>query len=311
MQWWGPVSMNFLKPFRFILLALFGVILAGQSLALTLDDGPNLDTTPKLTGDERNRRLLEAFREKGIRVALFANGIRGGDTPEGVRWLQAWGKAGHRIGNHTYSHLNLEEVGLVKFKEDLIRLDKVIRDIPGYWPMLRFPFLLEGKGVVEWKAVQAILKEQGYSPAPVSVPTYDWLFNARLHTLLEARPDADIAPLKALYLQHLVRILKGHRDLARKLLGKDPVYTILLHHNLLNALVMPDILRMLEANGWKVVSPEEAYKDPIYQEDLSMVGYSESHLGAMARKLGVLLEDVRLLEAQFAVQSANIKEYIH
>jgi peptidoglycan/xylan/chitin deacetylase (PgdA/CDA1 family) len=301
-----------LLPFSRVLLWCFLCsILAGQSLAITLDDGPNLDATPKLSGDERNRRLLEAFREKHVRVVLFANGIRGGDSPEGIRWLEAWGKAGHRIGNHTYSHPNLEEIGVPRFKEDLLRLDRLIRPLPGYWPMLRFPFLLEGKGVVERQAVQVMLKEQGYGSAPVSIPTYDWLFNERLHSLLKERPDADIAPIRALYLQHLVGILRGHRDLGRKLLGRNPIHTILLHHNLLNALVMPDLLRMLDANGWKVVSPEEAYRDPIYQEDLTSVGYSESHLGAMARKRGVCLEEVRFLEAQFAVEKAHLKEYIH
>jgi peptidoglycan/xylan/chitin deacetylase (PgdA/CDA1 family) len=303
--------MSLLPLFRVITWCFLCTILAGQSLSITLDDGPNLDATPKLSGDERNRRLLESFREKHLRVVLFANGIRGGDSPEGIRWLEAWGKAGHRLGNHTYSHPNLEEIGVNRFKEDLLRLDRLIRPLPGYWPMLRFPFLLEGKGVVERQAVRSMLKEQGYGSAPVSIPTYDWLFNERLHSLLKERPDADIAPIRALYFQHLVSMLKGHRDLGRKLLGRDPIYTILLHHNLMNALVMPDLLRMLESNGWKVVGPEEAYKDPIYGEDLTSVGYSESHLGAMARKRGVFLDEVRLLEAQFAIEQANLKEYIH
>jgi peptidoglycan/xylan/chitin deacetylase (PgdA/CDA1 family) len=285
--------------------------MAAQSLAITMDDGPNLDPTPKLSGDERNQRLLEAFREKHLRVVLFANGVRGGDSPEGIRWLATWGKAGHRLGNHTYSHPNLEEIGVARFKDDLLRLDRLIRPLPGYWPMLRFPFLIEGKGGTERQAVQAMLKEQGYGSAPVSIPTYDWLFNERLHSLLRERPAADIVPLRALYFQHLVGILKGYRELGQKLLGRDPIHTILLHHNLLNALVMPDLLRMLEANGWNVVTPEEAYRDPIYQEDLTMVGYSESHLGALARKRGVFLEEVRVMEGQFTLEKAHIKEYIH
>lgn len=302
--------MRFLNSIKTLLLWSVGILLAGQSLAITLDDAPNLDATPRLSGAERNQRLLEAFRQRKVRVVLFTNGIRGGDSPEGARWLEAWGKAGHRIGNHTYSHLNLQEAGLVRFREDLLHLDALIRTVPGYWPLLRFPFLAEGNGPVERKAVQAMLSAAGYAPAPVSIPTYDWLFNARLHKLLEARPEADLMPLKALYLQHLADILKGYRELGLKLLGRDPVHTVLLHHNLLNALVMPDLLRMLEANGWKVVSPEEAYVDPLYREDITSVGYSESHLGALARKQGLFLEDVRRLEAKFALESQNLKEYV-
>jgi peptidoglycan/xylan/chitin deacetylase (PgdA/CDA1 family) len=302
--------MRFLNSIKTLLLCSASILLAGQSLAITLDDAPNLDATPRLSGAERNQRLLDAFGERKVRVVLFTNGIRGGDSREGARWLAAWGKAGHRIGNHTYHHQNLQEVGLVRFREDLLHLDAQIRTVPGYWPMLRFPFLAEGKGPVERKAAQAMLAEVGYLPAPVSLPTYDWLFNARLHKLLEARPEADLTPLKALYLQHLADILKGYRELGLKLLGRDPVHSVLLHHNLLNALVMPDLLRMLEVNGWKIVSPEEAYRDPLYREDITSVGYSESHLGALARREGLFLEDVRQLEAKFALEIEHLKEYV-
>jgi peptidoglycan/xylan/chitin deacetylase (PgdA/CDA1 family) len=285
--------------------------MVGQSLALTLDDGPNLDATPRLSGDDRNHRLLEAFREKGVRVVLFANGIRRGDSPEGIYWLEAWGKAGHRIGNHTYSHQSLEESGPAQFEEDLLRLDRLIRPLPGFWPRLRFPYLLEGKDADERRVVQTMLKKRGYGGAPVSIPTYDWVFNERLQSLLKERPDADLAPLRALYFQHLARMLTGYRDLARRLLGRDPIHSLLLHHNLLNAMVMPDLLRMLEANGWKVVDPEEAYLDPIYAEDLSSAGYHESHLGGLAQKRGLFLADVHRLEAQSALEKANLKGYIH
>ncbi|BDU70352.1 hypothetical protein GETHOR_24530 [Geothrix oryzae] len=284
-------------------------VLTGQSLSITLDDGPNLSSTPRLSGDERNRRLLEAFRERGVRVVLFANGIRGGDSPEGIRWLEAWGRAGHRIGNHTYGHPNLEEVGLPRFKEEVLQLDRLIRGVPGYWPMLRFPYLREGRAGAERRAAQAMLKDLGYGVAPVSIPTYDWLFNERLQLLLQARPEADIAPIRTLYLRHLDEVLRGYRDLGDRLLGKDPVHTLLLHHNLLNALVMPDLLRMLDANGWKVVGPEEAYRDPIYAEDLSTMGYSESHLGALARKRRMLVAEVQRLEALLEGGKTALKEH--
>lgn len=302
--------MSLLTPIRMIVWGFCCAIMAGQSLSITLDDGPNLTSTPRLSGDERNRRLLEAFREKGVRVVLFANGIRGGDSPEGIRWLEAWGRAGHRIGNHTYSHSSVEEIGPTRFKEDLLRLDRMIRGVPGYWPMLRFPFLQEGKGTAERRATQAMLKDLGYGVAPVSIPTYDWLFNERLHALLQARPDADITPIRTLYFRHLDEALRGYRELGNRLLGRDPVHTLLLHHNLLNALVMPDLLRMLDANGWKVVSPEEAYLDPIYAEDLSAMGYSESHLGSLARKRGMFLDDVQRLEALLEVGKTALKEYV-
>jgi peptidoglycan/xylan/chitin deacetylase (PgdA/CDA1 family) len=300
-------------PSRFLaILFLLGscLALAGQSLAITLDDAPNLAAAPRLDGLERNQRLRSAFTARGVRVVIFVNGIRGGDTAAGRQCLEAWGAAGHRIGNHTYSHLDLDEAGPERFAADTERLDRTLRDLPGYWPLLRYPYLHEGRTPAQHRETAERLAAMGYRGAPVSVATYDWVYNERLQRLLEADPDADLRPLRALYLQHLARALAGYRDLARKLLGRDPAYTILMHDNLLNALFMPEVLAMLAANGWTVVAPETAYADPLYAEDVSAAGYSESILGALARKRGVLSREVRALEAQMVQERSLITEYV-
>lgn len=273
---------------RTVLAFLAGSLLVGQSLVLTIDDGPNLDPTPKLSAQERNQRLLEAFKGKEVRVVLFANGIRGGDSDEGYRTLSAWGSAGHRIGNHTYSHPNLKEVSAEAYLEDFDRLDRLIKPLPGYWRMFRFPFLEEGKNSAEWRRIQEALRQKGYRDAPVSISTYDWSYNAQLHELLKTKPAADITPLRDRYLGHIQACLAGYRELGRELLGREATHAILLHHNLLNAMVMPDLLAMLEREGWTVVSPEVGYKDPLYQEDRADAGYAESILEAIARKRKVL-----------------------
>ena len=292
------------------LLFLTPSLVGATSVVLTIDDGPWLEATPMLSAETRNQRLLDAFKAKNVHVVLFANGIHGGDTTDGHRWLEIWGKAGHRIANHTYSHPNLNEVSFESFQDDFLKLDAMIRPIPGYWPMLRFPYQVEGKDSLERKRVQAMLKQFGYKSAPVSIPTYDWVFNGRLHDLLKANPGANIISLKTLYLQHIAAVMDGYRELARELLGRDPIHTILLHHNLLNALVMPDLLRTLEANGWQVVSPEAGYTDPLYTEDVTDMDTSESILISIARKKNILLLKSKILEGQFEKQKRILKEYV-
>lgn len=294
---------------RLACAALFGTALLGQSVVLTFDDGPNLDPSPKLSADERNQRLLGAFKAKGVRVVLFANGIRGGDSDEGYRWLAAWGAAGHRIGNHTYSHPNLKEVSAETYLEDFDRLDRLIKPIPGYWRMFRFPFLEEGKDPAEWHRIQEALRQRGYRDAPVSISTYDWWYNAKLFDLLKAKPDADTRPIQELYLKHLQACLKGYRELGRELLGREATHAILLHHNLLNALVMPEFLALLEREGWTVVPPETGYKDPLYQEDRSEVGYAESILEALARKRKTLPGRFEMLRTSLWGEQEAVEGY--
>ncbi len=59
---------------------------------LTLDDGPDPSTTP---------RLLEILRQAGVKATFFVIGRRAAQYPDLVRAIAA---AGHTVGNHTYTH---------------------------------------------------------------------------------------------------------------------------------------------------------------------------------------------------------------
>jgi peptidoglycan/xylan/chitin deacetylase (PgdA/CDA1 family) len=65
---------------------------AGRSIALTFDDGPTAEVTPK---------ILDVLRAKGVRATFFFVGSRVEANPELVRLVR---REGHVIGNHTYSH---------------------------------------------------------------------------------------------------------------------------------------------------------------------------------------------------------------
>jgi peptidoglycan/xylan/chitin deacetylase (PgdA/CDA1 family) len=64
----------------------------GPCIALTFDDGPTPDVTP---------RILDVLRDKGVRATFFFVGSRVETNPELVRLVR---NEGHVIGNHTYSH---------------------------------------------------------------------------------------------------------------------------------------------------------------------------------------------------------------
>ena len=42
-------------------------------------------------------------------------------------------------------------------------------------------------------------------------------------------------------------------------------HTLLLHHSLLNALFLDDLLLALQENGWQLIDAAEAYQDEIYK----------------------------------------------
>ena len=68
---------------------------ASASVALTFDDGPDPDTTP---------RVLDILAAHGVRGAFFLIGRRAAASPALARRIAA---EGHDLGNHTWSHRSL------------------------------------------------------------------------------------------------------------------------------------------------------------------------------------------------------------
>jgi peptidoglycan-N-acetylglucosamine deacetylase len=46
-------------------------------------------------------------------------------------------------------------------------------------------------------------------------------------------------------------------------LGRSPRHVLLLHENDLAALYLGDLVKRLRKTGWKIISPERAFQDPI------------------------------------------------
>lgn len=63
-----------------------------NEVALTFDDGPNPEVTP---------RILQVLKEKNVKATFFLIGRRAEEYPETVKLIIS---EGHDVGNHSYSH---------------------------------------------------------------------------------------------------------------------------------------------------------------------------------------------------------------
>jgi len=290
-------------------LALAGLAslgLAAQTLTLTFDDGPNRVRTPLLSPEARNAAILKALGDAKVQAIVFANGIDGGDTPEGRAALAAWGRAGHRVGNHTYSHLRLAD--LAAFVADFQRCDALIRGIPGYTKLFRFPYLKEGATPEVRDGMRKALAEAGYRNAHVTIPTFDWLIDEHLRTRLKANPQASLEPYRTYYVEDVLDQADRARALALKLTGREVAHAMLLHHCLLNALFLSDLIRALRANGWTLVGPLEAYADPVYQQAPRTLDTGTSLLRTLAAERGLLPGRAEGLEEAYAREKVRLLE---
>ena len=88
-------------------------------IAITFDDGPH----PYYTED-----LLDGLKERGVVASFFVTGEHAALHPDVIRRMS---EEGHLIGNHTYSHIQLQPGNREKFREELVKTNAVIQEITG------------------------------------------------------------------------------------------------------------------------------------------------------------------------------------
>ena len=272
-----------------LILACCALTAQAQSVAFTFDDGPKIDATPLLSPQARNQAILDALARHQVKAALFVTAGNGANVPEGYALARAWGEAGHAIANHTMTHpdLNRQTVTLAQYQRELLDCDRIIATLPGYEKWFRFTFLREGNTPEKRDGMRAFLKEQGYRNAYVSLDTSDWRLDEKLRQILSANPKADVAPVKQLYLAHIRQRALAYRALSQQVQGRDIAQVILLHHNLINALWLGDVIAMFKEMGWTIVTPAQAFVDPVYQLQPDRPAAGQSLLLSMARSLGI------------------------
>lgn len=285
-------------PGRLVRAVYLAAMLAGlscapaaraQSVAFTFDDGPRLAETPLLSPRQRNQALLDALAAHHVQAALFVTCGNGADRPEGYALARAWGQAGHTIGNHTMTHLDLNSarVTLEQYQREVLDCDRIVSTLPGYRPWFRYTFLREGNTPEKRDGMRAFLAQLGYRNAHVSLDTSDWRLDEKLNDVLRANPRADIAPIRQAYLDHIRQRAIAYRDLSRQLAQRDIPQIILLHHNLINALWLGDAIAQFAAMGWQVTTPAAAFADPVYQKIPERNVPGQSLLLSIARSQGM------------------------
>lgn len=282
MRWTGRLGVALMG-----LCAWVGALAADPAprVAFTFDDGPTLAETPRFTPAQRNQALLDALAAHGTQAALFVTSGNGADRPQGQALARAWGEAGHLLGNHTVTHLDLNapDVALVQYQRELLACDAVIAPLPGYRKWFRFTYLREGNTPEKRDGMRAFLAEHGYRNAPVSLDTSDWRLDELLRRVLTRDAQADVAPIRRAYLAHVAQRAEAYRALSQRLLGRDAPQVLLLHHNLINALWLGDVIAQFKAQGWQVISPEAAFADPLYAMQPERAAPGQSLLLSIAR----------------------------
>lgn len=288
--------MTSLNSTKFSFVSLLAIGLTGQfmtgpgyarSIAFTFDDGPEMTDSLGMSPADRNAAILSQLSDAKVEAALFLK--CGALNKERLALTRNWGLAGHLVGNHSTSHRNFNSrnVTLEKFIEDFASCHEQIKEMRGFAKFFRFPYLKEGDDAHKRDGFRAFLKSAGYRPAPVSIDTSDWFYNSRLREKIKASPSADNDGLRNAYVAHLLDRAEYYDALSHRVAGRSVSHTLLLHHNLINALFLRNVLVAFKARGWEVISARHAFQDPVYAAQPNVLPAGEGILWSLAKEKGL------------------------
>jgi peptidoglycan-N-acetylglucosamine deacetylase len=178
--------------------------------------------------------------------------------------MRAWGLAGHLVGNHTATHPDFGAIrtSLPSFEAELLACEAAIHTLPGFTKLFRFPYLKEGNTREKRDGFRVFLKSSGYRQGRVSIDTSDWYYNQRLRERLMRDPTADRTAYRDAYLKHLYDRAVYYDDLSQRVLGRSVKHVMLMHHNLINALFLADVIPDVRARGMAASSTRRCVRRP-------------------------------------------------
>lgn len=289
-----------------ILIALlFAVNGYAGEVALSFDDAPR-SSSACLTGIERTRMLIAKLDSLEIPQVVFFCKTDMLPYHDGRKRLEMYAEAGHLLGNHTHSHQRISEPGLDGYIKDIKTADGILTGIPNSVKWFRFPFLDEGKTVEARDSLRQALAEMGYMNGYVTVDNYDWYLDKLFNDAFKAGRDIDFEKLGEIYVDILWQAISYYDSVAIEALGRSPRHVLLLHENDLAALYIDRLAEKIRSNGWKLISPADAYEDPIADHLPDVLMNNQGRTMAIAKEKGLSgpfcheSEDTGFLDKYFA-----------
>ena len=240
---------------------------AGRQVAITIDDlprGGDRGPTDLASLRAMTEQLLRPFHEQKIPVIGFVNEGRGSLAANGLRQiLDLWLDSGADLGNHSYSHLSLNETPLEQYTADILKGEPVLRaalaargrKIEFY----RHPFLHTGPTPEVKRGLEQFLDRHGYRVAPVTIDTDDYLFAAQYTS--PGYKDR----VRREYIPYMESVVAFFEKRSVEVVGREIPQILLIHASQLNADLMPELLAMFRRRGYTFVSLDQALRDPAYR----------------------------------------------
>lgn len=244
-----------------------------RRVVLTFDDVPVSGACDASTIRGVTEDITTALTRRGVPSAALTTPIDCVDRELLAHTLSRWRRAGATIGNHTYSHFDLNGTTVAAYVEDVARAqERIDRAIGPEDRWFRPPYLHSGDDAGKKRAVSEYLENNGYRIAPVTIDNQEWVYAAVYEAAVEAGDSTLVRRVAEDYLRHLEASVIFYEELSMAVFDREIPQILLLHANRLNADVLDAVMNLLAERGYRFVSLEEAVSDPVYARDDPYLG---------------------------------------
>ena len=286
----------------FLMLLLATLMISAQDkkyVAVTFDDMPfahqSMCDAPQQL--ELVKKIVSYLEEYNIPAIGFVNEGKMFDK-EGkidsakLDILKMWLDAGLELGNHTYSHHDVNKVPFEEYTQDILKGEQVTRPLAEErgieYKYFRHPYLRSGATQEARIALEEFLKENNYKVAPVTIDNSEWVYAYGYNMAYNDKDTVMMIKIGTEYVDYMIGKIKYWEDQSQKLFGRNIKQVLLIHSNLLNSEYFDELAKAMQDYGYNYISLDEVLEDPAYQSENTYVGtYGPSWIHRWAKTKGV------------------------
>src|SRR5689334_2603677 len=266
---------NMLK-FTLLIVFLLGLITsahgqtARRTMAVTFDDLPYVNMGGGVyikNARVATAKILSTLKQHKVPAIGFVNeGKLEYSREERIALLRQWVESGMILGNHTYSHHDLNSLTVEQFQEDITKGDVVTRQLmrsrQPYQLYFRHPMTHTGDTKEKKEAIEKFLETRGYKVTPHTIGNSDFIFNVPYAGAVQKHDEALARRVRDEYVAYTIAATEFAEKVSPEIFGREIPQLLLIHSNDINAECLDEILKKFEARGYSFVTLDAVMADP-------------------------------------------------
>ncbi len=243
-------------------------------VAVTIDDLPVVSTRHDLKNRQQiTKNLLNHITEAKVPAIGFVNENKlytSGTRDEAqVDLLRSWLSANLELGNHTFSHVNIANVSLEKYEEEILKGEIITKELLTAKNLqmryFRHPYLWTGSSLETKSDLGKFLSEHKYTIAPVTIDNADYIFSRAYDNAFDKKDNKLMKQIGAAYVPYMSAKFDYWERQSVKLFGREIKQILLIHANFINSDYFDNIAKMLKKRNYQFIGLDNALTDEAYK----------------------------------------------